>query len=65
MLCVGGSIHVFGFRHSNCREPSNWHIAYTKHVRFGGWPFLMPCSRAASKPAKFIHLLAIVYVIAE
>ena len=30
-----------------------------------GWPFLMACSRAESKPAKFIHLLAIVYVTAK
>ena len=30
-----------------------------------GWPFMMLGSRAASKSAKLIHLLAIVYVIPE
>ena len=36
MLCVGFSIPVFGSRHSNPREPSDWYVPYTKHVRFGG-----------------------------
>ena len=36
MLCVGFCTHFFGWRHSNRREPSNWYVAYTKHVRFGG-----------------------------
>ena len=30
-----------------------------------GWPFLMSLLQAASKPVKPIHLLAMVYVIAE
>ena len=40
MLCVGLSIHVFALRHSNCREPSNWYVAYTNHVRFRGLALL-------------------------
>ena len=36
MLCVGFSIHVFGSRHSNRREPSNLFVPYSKHVGFGG-----------------------------
>ena len=40
MLCVGFSIHVFGSRHSNRREPSNWYVPYTKRVRFGGLALL-------------------------
>ena len=36
MFCVGISNHVFGSRHSNREESSNWYVAYTKHVRFGG-----------------------------
>ena len=30
-----------------------------------GWPFLMSCLQAASKPGKLIHLLGIVYDIAQ
>ena len=40
MLCVGFSYHVFGSRHSNCGEPSNLDVAYSKHVRFGGLALL-------------------------
>ena len=40
MLCVGFSTHVFGSRHSNRGEPSNWYVAHTKHVRFGGLALL-------------------------
>ena len=40
VLCVGFSTHVFGSRHSNGREPSNWHVPYAKHVRFVGLAFL-------------------------
>ena len=65
MLRVGFSVHVFGSRHSNHREPSNQYVAYTKHVRSGGLPLLMCCLQAAGKPAKLIHLVAIVYVTAE
>ena len=58
-------VRAFGSRYSNC-----WSSAIgMQHTlnRWGlvGWPFLMSCSRAASKPAKSIHLLAIVYVIAK
>ena len=40
MLSVGFSTHVFGSRHSNRREPSNWYVPYTEHVRFGGLALL-------------------------
>ena len=40
MLCVGFSIPVFGSRHSNRREPSNWYVAYTKHLKFGALALL-------------------------
>ena len=40
MLCVGFSIHVFGSRNSNSRDPGNWYVPYTKHVRFGGLTLL-------------------------
>ena len=40
MLCVGFSIHVFGSRHCDGRNPSNRYVAYTKHVRFGGLALL-------------------------
>ena len=40
MLCVGFSTHVFGSRHSNGEELSNWYVAYTKHVSFGGLALL-------------------------
>ena len=40
MLCVGFSYHVFGSRHSNRGEHSNWYVPYTKQVRFGGLALL-------------------------
>ena len=40
MLCVSLHTHVFGSPHSNRREPSNWYVPYTKHVRFGGLALL-------------------------
>ena len=40
MLCVGLSNLAFGSRHSNRGEPSNWYVAYTKHVRFCGLALL-------------------------
>ena len=40
MLYDGFSIHVFRSRHSNRRERSNWYVAYTKHLRFGGLALL-------------------------
>ena len=40
MLCVGLSTHVFGTRHSNRREPSNWYVPYIKHVKLGGLALL-------------------------
>ena len=40
MLCLGCSVHVFGLGHSNRWEPNNWHVAYTKHVGFGGLTLL-------------------------
>ena len=40
MLCAGLSTHVFGSQHCNRREPSNWYVPNTKHVRFGGLAFL-------------------------
>ena len=65
MLCVAFSIHVFGSQHSNCREPSNRYVPYTKHVRFGGLVLLMFSLQAASKPARPIQMLGMVYDIAE
>ena len=40
MLDVGFSTHVFGSRHSNRREPSDWYVPYPKHVTFGGLALL-------------------------
>ena len=40
MFCVGFSIHVLGSRHYNRGKPSNWYVAYTKNVRFGGLALL-------------------------
>ena len=48
VLFVGCFTHFFGSRHSNGGEPSNWYVAYTKHVRFGGLA-LLDVSFASSK----------------
>ena len=65
MLCVGFSIPVFGSRHSNRREPSNWCVACSKHARFIGLALLVVVLASSKYSAKHIHLLAIVYDIAE
>jgi len=48
-----------------------WVLLFQKGVQFAwakglvGWPFLMSSLQAASKPVKPIHVLAMVYDIAE
>ena len=57
--------HAFGSRYSNRRSPAIGMQHTLNRWDLVGWPFLMSYLRAASKPAKCIHLLANVYVIAK
>ena len=57
MLCVGLSIPVFGSRQSHRSEPSNWYVAYTKHLKFGGLA-LLDVLFASSKETRQAYSLA-------